>query len=133
MINNDNKHLNTSLWKEFALSNIFGDVERGQRLKIADRIDGDIVLITAGKEHQGYAQSISNTNMPIFHDAMTIDMFGNCFWREGKFTGDDNILVLTHDRLNKETGLFIASVINAKHKQDKYDYNKQYRQKNISC
>jgi hypothetical protein len=121
--------LNTASWQWFKLKDIF-NVERGKRLTKADRDAGNIPLITAGFQNQGVAQYIGNNDMVIYKDTLTIDMFGNCFFRDYEFCCDDNILVLKSKQyINKYQYMFICAIIN----KDKYKcaYGRQYRQKNF--
>jgi hypothetical protein len=101
--------------------------ERGTRLTKPDREKGDIPLITAGSENEGIADYISNSDMKVYHDAITIDMFGFSCYRGFDFCCDDNILVLKASKLNIFNGMFIATIIN----RDDYKcaYGRQYRQK----
>lgn len=117
----------TGSWKTFTLRELFGSPIRGIRIKKADRIIGDIPFITAGEYNNGAAELIDNEEATIYSNALTIDMFGNCFYHSDEFKCDDNILVLMNKNLNPFNGLFIASVLMA----DKYkhDYGRQYRQK----
>ena len=118
--------LNTNDWKWFELHKLFSK-ERGTRLTKPDREAGNIPLITAGSENEGIADYISNSDMKIYQDAITIDMFGFSCYRGFDFCCDDNILVLKSSKMNIFSGLFIASVIN---KDDyKCAYGRQYRQK----
>ena len=96
-INTKIKHkelpFDTTNWESFKLSELF-DVVRGVRLTKENRISGDIPLATAGASNEGVSDYISNPEMKIYNDAITIDMFCNCFYRSYDFTCDDNILVL---------------------------------------
>lgn len=117
---------NTKDWKWFELHKLFSK-ERGTRLTKPDREAGNIPLITAGSENEGIADYISNSDMKVYQDAITIDMFGFSCYRGFDFCCDDNILVLKSSKMNIFSGLFIASVIN---KDDyKCAYGRQYRQK----
>jgi len=120
--------LNTENWKWIELKNIF-KMERGVRLTKPNREKGNIPLITAGLENEGVAEYISNEEMKRYQNAITIDMFGNCFYREYAFCCDDNILVLSNANLNKYSGLFLSTIINFD--EYKFAYGRQYRQKNF--
>ena len=120
--------LNTIDWKWFALKNIF-EIERGVRLTKEDREKGLIPLITAGYKNEGVAEYISNEEMKRYNNAITIDMFSYCFYREYVFCCDDNILVLSNKMLNKYSGLFMVTVLD--NESYKYQYGRQYRQKNF--
>lgn len=118
--------LSTDGWKWFELSKKFSK-ERGTRLTKPDREKGDIPLITAGSENEGIADYISNSDMKVYQNAITIDMFGFSCYRGFDFCCDDNILVLKASKLNVFNGMFIATIIN----RDDYKcaYGRQYRQK----
>ncbi|MFW5871921.1 MAG: restriction endonuclease subunit S [bacterium] len=113
--------------KSVTLSDYF-NYYRGKRLKKSDRIPGEIPLVTAGHQNQGIATRISNP-YKIFDNAITIDMFGNCFWRPYEFVCDDNVIVLKHKKLNNQTAQYFVSTI--KKNIEYYHYNKQYRLKDL--
>jgi hypothetical protein len=121
--------LDISRWQYFNLSNLF-KIERGERLVKPDRIEGYIPLATAGFENQGIADFISNIEMKRYRNVITIDMFGNAFYRGYEFCCDDNVLVLVIENINKSTGLFIVTILNL----DRYRnaYGRQYRQKTFT-
>ena len=120
--------LNSDLWEWFYLKDIF-NVIRGVRLTKEDRIRGNIPLVTAGFKNEGIAEYISNEEMIRYQNTLTIDMFGNCFYRGYRFCCDDNILVLSNSRLNEFSGLFVATILN--NDKYKFQYGRQYRQKNF--
>jgi hypothetical protein len=119
--------LNVQDWKEFLLSKLFL-MTRGTRLTTNDRISGSIPLVTVGEENNGVSEYIDNIEQEKFYSSITIDMFNNCFYHEGIFCADDNILVLDNVNMSKNCKLFVSTIIN----QDKYrySYGRQYRQKN---
>jgi hypothetical protein len=118
--------LNVNDWGWLFLRDLF-NVERGKRLTKADRGKGKIPLVTAGFRNEGIADFISSEEMKCYQNALTIDMFGNCFYRGYDFFCDDNILVLMNDRLTIPIGIFIATIIN--NDKYKFQYGRQYRQK----
>lgn len=120
--------LHTDEWKWFLLKDLF-QLKRGKRLTEYDREKGDIPFVTAGIGNNGVSEYISN-EVELYKNAITIDMFGCAFYRNYTFACDDNILVLTNDKLNYSSGLFIASIID----RDKYKfaYGRQYRQKSFN-
>lgn len=128
-LSNNKVYLNNKKWEWIKLAKIF-KMERGVRLTKPDREKGNIPLITAGLENDGVAEYISNEDMKRYRNAITIDMFGNCFYRGYTFCCDDNILALINENLNAYTGLFLSTIINF----DKYKfaYGRQYRQKNYN-
>ncbi|VDR41743.1 restriction endonuclease subunit S [Mycoplasmopsis caviae] len=102
--------------------------ERGKRLIKANRIKGDIPFVTAGHLNDGITEYISNEEK-IFENCITIDMFGNIFWRPYKFMCDDNIICLGSDFLNESNALYFVEKI--KMTINKFDYSKQYRIKHL--
>jgi hypothetical protein len=121
--------LNNEKWKWVELKNLF-KMERGVRLTKGNRKKENIPLITAGLENKGVAEYISNEEMKRYNNAITIDMFGNCFYRNYTFCCDDNILVLSNENLNHYSGLFLSAVIDFDNY--KFAYGRQYRQKNFN-
>ena len=124
------KSFSRNSWQEFKLMDIF-HYERGTRLTKADRIIGDIPLVTAGYKNYGISEMISNSNMSTFKDSITIDMFGNVFWKEGSICCDDNIIALypMHCNLNKYIAIFLVSVL--KKLTQTFNYGRQYRLKHF--
>jgi hypothetical protein len=122
--------LNVGRWKSFKLSDLF-QPERGTRLTKENRISGNIPLATAGFATEGISTYVANEEMKIYRDALTIDMFCNCFYRGYEFVCDDNILVLNplFDGANQFNMVFLATVINAD--KYRYAYGRQYRQKDF--
>lgn len=115
----------------FKLSELFGEPMRGTRLVKEHRIAGDIPLVTAGFNNQGIAEFISNEEQTTFNGGLTIDMFGNCFYRDYKFKADDNILIFDTEEITKEAKLFVATSIN-KVISGLYSYSNQYRIKSFN-
>lgn len=103
---------------------------RGKRLKKSDRIEGMRPLVTAGYQNEGIAEYISN-KVEVFDNALTIDMFGNVFWRPYEFSCDDNVIVLKHKDLNEETAYFYLAAIKRTIDDNEFNYNNQYRLKDL--
>jgi len=66
-----------------------------------------------------------SNNQEHFDNAITIDMFGNCFWRPYEFSCDDNIIVLKSEVLTKNTAHYFLSAV--KKYIGIFHYNNQYR------
>ncbi|WP_034907610.1 restriction endonuclease subunit S [Campylobacter ureolyticus] len=117
--------LNDVEWGEFFIKDIFTFTERGKRLKINDREVGNIPFITAGESNNGISSFINNKKQKKYYKAITIDMFGNAYYQEEKFTCDDNITILKNKSFSKEIYLFLTSRLNIL--KYKYSYGKQLR------
>lgn len=126
-ISNTILEINPSNWKEFYIKDLF-EIERGTRITKENRYEGKIPLVTAGFQNEGIADFIYSEVNKLYSNSITIDMFGNAFYREYYFYCDDNILVLKNQmNISKYTMLFIATIINAD--SYRFSYGKQYRQK----
>jgi hypothetical protein len=126
----ENSKIDVSSWGEFELRKLFGDCKKGSRLVQAERIDGDVPLVTAGYENVGITSNIGNANMQVFKDCISIDMFGNCFYRDYKFNADDNVLIFAENIKNKYVSMYIAGVVGKA--TSGYDYTNQYRINNYN-
>ena len=120
------KRINTESWKEYKLKDIGFSVFHGSRQKQAEREAGNIPLLTAGKENQGVAAYIGNP-LCQYQDPVTVDMFGNCFFHKGIYSGDDNIYFFINKDLNDVIKIFISSIIN-KQNSILYNFKSQFRQ-----
>lgn len=119
--------LETCTWEEFNVCDLF-DVERGTRLTKENRVLGNIPLITAGFQNEGISAYIQTDTNKLYSNKITIDMFGNAFFRDYNFYCDDNILVLSSkEALSKYAMLFITTVLRLD--SYRYSYGRQYRQK----
>ena len=112
-------------WKEFPLTSLVS-ISHGRRLTKADRITGTIPLMTAGAANQGVAEFVSNC-CDQHRNFVSVDMFGNSFYKNYATVGDDNIYFLTSEKMSEAIGLFIATCINQQ--KEKFDYGKQVREK----
>ncbi len=122
--------LNDVKWKTFYLKELFS-VKKGTRLTVINREDGNIPFVTAGHENQGISSYIGNKDLEIFKNAITIDMFGEAFYRDYAFCCDDNIhVLLTEKNLSKLASLFICNIINSN--SENYGYGNQFRVKSFN-
>lgn len=104
------------------------EIHHGQRLIKSDRIAGKTPFLTAGQENQGVACYIGN-KWEKYINPITVDMFGNCFFHNGIYSGDDNIYFFTSDKISNKSKLFIVNCI-LRQTMGKYSYGKQFRQPN---
>lgn len=123
------KHpVDVSAWGEFRVGDLFENYH-GSRLTVAERLDGDVPFLTAGFENQGVAGYIGNV-VETYHNPITVDMFGNCFYHAGNYAGDDNVYFFVNDMISEFSKLFVTSVI-AKKLTGLYSYNRQFRQGDV--
>ena len=119
--------IDSSNWKEFSIKSLGFAIHHGKRIKKAERVDGDIVFLTAGKENCGVVGTIGN-DVKLWNCPITVDMFGNAFYHNYECSGDDNVYAFINNDLSGFVKMFIASVINAKTRM-LYSYIDQFRQK----
>ncbi len=88
--------MGTKDWKEFKIKDLFDNCVCGIRITVDDRIEGVYPFVTTGEFNEGVNGLVDNDNKEAetFSNALTIDMFGNCFYYGYKFKCDDNILVV---------------------------------------
>lgn len=123
--------IDTSQWKEFSLKNLGFVCFHGQRLNQSNREEGKIPFVTAGFQNHGVTQYIGN-NRPTYHKAITIDMFGNCFFQPDDCAGDDNVYFFVNDKVSDFGKIFISACIVA-NISEIYSYAKQFRQQNANA
>lgn len=118
-------------WKPFAMRDLGFSNFHGERLNKAARIEGSIPFVTAGFDNRGIAQNIGN-DRPTYHKAISIDMFGNCFFQPNDCAGDDNVYFFVNDDVSDYCKLFIATCINTDTSK-RFAYVEQFRQPNADA
>ena len=121
------KLLNDVEWKVFCLEDIFTNYH-GKRLVKEKRIKGPTPLLTASELNQGVSDFISNKEMKVYKNFISIDMFGHAFYHNYSACGDDNIYFFINDNITPKAKLFIVTCINQN--SLKYSYGNQFRQDN---
>ena len=118
--------INTSGWKEFEMKSLGFYNFHGERLNKGYRVEGITPFITAGKVNRGVAQYIETTRN-TYHKAITVDMFGNCFFQNEDCAGDDNVYFFVNNNISDNQKLFISASINAV-TSIRFAYKEQFRQ-----
>ncbi len=113
---------------EFSYSSIFNKIAQGRRLRKEDQIVGDIPFVMAGVTNTGVVNYISNPVASFPKNSITIDIFGNTFYRSYDFGAGDDTGVYWNESINysKESMLFFTSTI-AKSLIGKFDFGKKLR------
>lgn len=93
---------------------MFNIIEQGKRLKKEDQLPGSIPFVMAGSTNTGVVNYISNPVAMFPENSITIDIFGNTFYRNYAFgAGDDTgVYWNTNRTYSKATMLFLAISIN---------------------
>lgn len=114
--------------KKFRLDKLFEKIERWQRLKKDDQIDGKIPFVTAWFNNTWITNYISNPIAFFPWNSITIDMFWNVFYRDYDFWADDNISVYYDENKQKSKliNLYLTSIL-SKRIKGTFSYGKQFR------
>jgi len=113
---------------EFTYKSIFNKIAQGRRLKKDDQISGDIPFVMAGTTNTGVVNYISNPVASFPKNSITIDIFGNTFYRGYDFgAGDDTGVYWDNEKeYLKETMLFFATSME-KSILRRFDFGKKLR------
>lgn len=114
--------------KSFSFASMFDNIKQGRRLKKADQITGHIPFVMAGVTNTGVVDYISNPIAMFPNNAITIDIFGNTFYRSYEFgAGDDTGVYWSESRIySKEIMLYLATAMNFSIK-GRFSYGKKLR------
>jgi hypothetical protein len=123
-----NFKLEKIIFGEFIFKHIFNNIKQGRRLKKYDQIAGDIPFVMAGVSNTGVVNHISNPVASFPHNSITIDIFGNTFYRDYDFGAGDDTGVYWNNSINysKEVMLFFATSME-KSILGKFDFGKKLR------
>lgn len=123
-----NEKLQAVKWGEYEFQQIFNRIEQGQRLKKDDQIRGSIPFVMAGITNTGVVNYISNPVASFPKNSITIDIFGNTFYRDYAFGAGDDTGVYWNDSVEYSRGamLFFA-VAMQKALNGKFSYGKKLR------
>ena len=115
-------------FKEFEFIEIFNNIKQGRRLKKEDQLTGNVPFVMSGTTNSGIVGYISNPVAFFRKNSITIDIFGNCFYRNYDFgAGDDTGVYWSTDHTySKATMLFFTTAME-KSLHGKYSYGKKLR------
>ena len=122
------KRVDISKWGTFAISELFSHIQQGKRLKKHDQVEGNIPFVMAGRTNTGVANYIANPIVMFPKNSITIDIFGNTFYREYEFSAGDDTGVYwnTKQTYSKNVMLFLVVVIQ-KAIQESFDFSDKLR------
>lgn len=109
-------------------NSLFENIQQGRRLKKDDQILGEIPFVMAGVTNTGVANYISNPIAKFPENSITIDIFGNTFYRSYAFGAGDDTGVYWSDKksYSKEQMLFFTAVM-GKSLLGKYSFGEKLR------
>lgn len=119
---------NRIVFDGFRFDIIFNNIKQGRRLKKEDQLPGNIPFVMSGITNTGVVGCISNPVASFPANSITIDIFGNSFYRGYEFgAGDDTGVYWNDDVLyTQKTMLFFAATME-KALKGKFSYGKKLR------
>ena len=115
-------------WKAVTYQSAFDHIKQGRRLKKEDQLPGTIPFVMAGTTNTGVVNYISNPVASFPKNSITIDIFGNAFYRSYAFGAGDDTGVYWNtqaDYTSKQMLFFTSSM--EKSIADKFSYGKKLR------
>ena len=120
--------MRTVKWGEYEFRKIFNQIKQGRRLKKDDQIPGNIPFVMAGVTNAGVVNYISNPVASFPANSITIDIFGNTFYRNYAFGAGDDTGVYWNDNINySESTMMFFAVAMQKALVGKFSYGKKLR------
>ncbi len=115
-------------WGEYSFDMVFNHIKQGRRLKKDDQQEGTIPFVMAGVSNTGVVNYVSNPIAIFPSNSITIDIFGNTFYRNYEFgAGDDTgVYWNTSKSYSKELMLFFTTAM-SKALVGKYSFGKKLR------
>lgn len=113
---------------DYKFKDIFNEIKQGRRLRKNDQIAGDIPFVMSGRTNTGVVGYISNPVAFFRKNSITIDIFGNSFYRNFDFGAGDDTGVYWNSNVqySKETMLFFTTSME-RALFGKYSYGKKLR------
>ena len=115
-------------WHNFKFRDIFNQIKQGRRLKKEDQIKGHIPFVMAGVTNNGVANYICNPVASFPKNSITIDIFGNTFYRNYDFGAGDDTGVYWNTQISYSlnTMLYFSTVMK-KTVADRFSYGHKLR------
>lgn len=115
-------------WGKYKLGDLFNHIEQGRRLKKVDQQPGNIPFVMSGVTNQGVVGHVANPVASFPANSITIDIFGNAFYRSYAFGAGDDTGVYWNDGVTytQRQLLFMAATI-GKSLSGKYTFGHKLR------
>ena len=115
-------------FSEFDFIKIFNNIRQGRRLKKDDQLPGNIPFVMSGTTNTGVIGYISNPVARFSKNSITIDIFGNSFYRNYDFgAGDDTGVYWNTEKEYSRTSMLFFAAAMGKSLSGKYSYGKKLR------
>jgi len=116
------------MWGEYKLCDLFNRIEQGRRLKKDDQLPGKIPFVMAGTTNTGVVNYISNPVASFPKNSITVDIFGNTFYRSYDFgAGDDTGVYWNDEKTYSEATMVFFTISIAKALDGKFSYGNKLR------
>ncbi|SQH37933.1 Type IV pili component-like protein [Haemophilus aegyptius] len=124
-------------WDEFAFSSLFDSIQQGERLTKSDQISGYLPFVMSGITNTGVVKYIGNSVTQFPKNSITIDIFGNVFYRSIIFGASDDVGVYWNreNEKSKNVMLILAGSIQ-KALRGRFEYGNKLRSSksyNLKC
>ncbi|MGK0719832.1 hypothetical protein SUB233_01093 [Streptococcus uberis] len=115
-------------FQEFEYQEIFTNIMQGRRLKKSEQLSGEIPFVMSGVTNTGIVNYISNPVASFPKNSITLDIFGNAFYRPYSFGAGDDTGVYWNQKLSysKEVMLFLTTAME-RSVFGKYNYGHKLR------
>lgn len=125
--------LTSKEWKEFSMTDIFTEIQRGKRLKKDDHIEGNIPYVSSTASNNGIDGFIGNKiRVRVFENCLTLansGSVGSTFYQPFNVVASDHVTKLENPKFNKYIYLFLASMVSRLN--EKYSFNREINDQRI--
>ncbi len=113
---------------EYTFEEIFDNIKQGRRLKKDDQQQGNIPFVMSGITNTGVVGYISNPVASFPKNSITVDIFGNSFYRDYNFGAGDDTGVYWNEQIHysKLTMLYFSASM-GKALEGKFSYGNKLR------
>lgn len=113
---------------KFKLKDLFNNIVQGRRLKKEDQISGTLPFVMAGITNTGVVNYIGNDVNFFPRNSITVDIFGNVFYRNFKYgLGDDTGAYWNTDIEQDRKAMLYLSTAMQSFLNGKFDYGNKLR------
>ena len=124
-------------WDEFTFSSLFDSIQQGERLTKSDQISGDLPFVMSGITNTGVVKYIGNSVTQFPKNSITIDIFGNAFYRSIIFGASDDVGVYwNRENKKSENVMLILAGSIQKALRGRFEYGNKLRSSksyNLKC
>lgn len=128
-----NLDLKNKEWKEFFLTDVFCEIQRGKRLKKVDHKKGSMPYVSSTSLNNGLDGFVGNEKgVKKFENCLTIansGSVGSTFYQPFEFVASDHVTKLKNDDYSKYLYQFLSAITNRL--GEKYSFNREINDNRI--